>query len=142
MALIVQKFEVGQVVYAKIKGYPPWPALITHMPSDKLARVQYFNSGQWNDLSIKKLTPFHAGIYIERRYLNRNDAFTKAFGEMLSVMQASSKPVKIKPKQPSARVILHRLTPEEIKKIQDELKLQKKTTKFEAKNRLRSGRLY
>lgn len=74
------KFSVGQAVYAKLKGYPPWPAFISHIPKNrKIARVQYFNSGQWNDLSFEKLTPFHAGANIASKYFAKNIAFTKAF---------------------------------------------------------------
>lgn len=142
MELVRQSFTVGQVVYAKIKGYPPWPAIITHMPTEKKARVQYFNSSEWNELSIKKLTPFHAGQSIEHKYLNRNGAFTKAFNEMHLVMEASSKKTKEKKECPTARIILNRLTPINIKKIQANLKSLEKPTKLEAKSRLRSGRLY
>lgn len=53
--LALRKFYVGQAVYAKIKGYPPWPALITQMPTIKKARVQYFNSGQYNDLPVETM---------------------------------------------------------------------------------------
>lgn len=135
--LAVRNFSVGQVVYAKIKGYPPWPAIITHMPTAKKARVTYFNSGQHNDLSIEKLTSLRAGIEIERKYYGKNHAFTKAFNEMQVVAQAT---VKKKEKKP--QIIVHLLSPDEIKRIQSDLKKNKKPTKQEAKNRLRSGRFY
>lgn len=79
MALAAQQFTVGQAVYAKIKGYPPWPAVITHLPPNrKIARVMYFNSGEVNDLSFKRLTPFHAGIGIVQANIGRA-AFAKAY---------------------------------------------------------------
>lgn len=141
MELSVQKFETGQAVYAKIKGYPPWPAFVTHIPKDrKVARVQYFNSGLWNELSFAKLTPFHAGKGIVEKYLNKNGAFTKAYHEMLLMMQPKQKAEK-KEEMKSARIVLCRLTPIEIQRIRSDLK-RKKMTKTEAKNRLRSGRIY
>lgn len=146
MALAVQKFIAGQMVYSKIKGYPPWPSVVTHMPSEKMARVQYFNwNGQWNELSIRKLTPFHAGGYIEKQYLDKNVAFTKAFYEMLAVMEAFRKnkmkenemeEKETKKKKENPRRISPRLKPSEIKEIRSEFKPKG------AKSRLRSGRLY
>lgn len=139
MALVLQKFTVGQVVYAKIKGYPPWPGVITHMPTEKKARVLYFNwNGEHNDLSIKKLTSFHAGRNIEQKYLNRNAQFTKAFHEMLLMVEA---PI-VEPQQnkKQIRIVLRQLTPADIKQIKSELKAN--TGKKQGKSRLRSGRLY
>lgn len=138
MALVEQKFVAGQVVYAKIKGYPPWPAIVTHMPTEKKARVQYFNSGQWNEISIAKLTPFHAGRHIENQYLNRNAGFTKAYQEMLLMLKVLQEKAEKKCEK-TARIVLHQLTPADIKKIKSDLKA--KASKKEKKS-LRSGRLY
>lgn len=139
MALVEQKFVAGQVVYAKIKGYPPWPAWITHMPTEKKARVRYFNSGKWNELSIAKLTPFHAGRYIENRYLNRNAGFTKAYHEMLLMMEALQHKNRAEKSEKTAQIVLRQLTPADIIQIKSDLKA--KASKKEKKS-LRSGRLY
>lgn len=44
MALIERKFVVGQFVYTKIRGYPPWPSCVIDIPNDgkKKAVVRYF----------------------------------------------------------------------------------------------------
>jgi hypothetical protein len=52
MDCAIIKYTVGQVVYAKLKGYPPWPALITNFPRNGIARVSYFNSTEWFVLSL------------------------------------------------------------------------------------------
>lgn len=141
MDLVVIKFVAGQVVYAKIKGYPPWPAVITHIPKNrKVARVQYFNSGQWKQLSFHKLTPFHAEQNIAAKYLEKNVSFTKAFKEMQMVMEKSKKEETTPKTVP--KIILRQLTPADIEKIQCDLKAKRKPTKIEKKSRLRSGRLY
>lgn len=142
MALVPQIFDVGQVVFAKIKGYPPWPAIITYLPTKTKARVLYFNSGKTNDLSFEKLTPFHAGKYIEEKYRNRNVGFTKAFEEMLLIMQVSEKKNKTTKKKEKNNRNVRRLMPTELKRIQSDLKPKKKEVTREAKSRLRSGRLY
>lgn len=48
MALAVRNFAVGQLVYTKIAGYPPWPSCIIdfrNKNSKKNAVVRYFG---WN----------------------------------------------------------------------------------------------
>lgn len=137
MDLVKVVFSVGQVVYAKLKGYPPWPAVITFIPKGrKVAKVLYFNSGQCSELSFAKLTPVHAAKNIELKYLNKNIGFTKAFNEMVLVMGQAEKK-----KEKELRVNLRKLTPSEIKHIQNGLK-RKQPTKIEEKRRLRNGRLY
>lgn len=83
MEIPIQKFYVGQVVFAKLKGYPAWPAVITSLPKGrKIARFVFYNSAKCSELSVEKLTPYHAAGEIIRRYANRNKAFTEALREM------------------------------------------------------------
>lgn len=45
MALAERKFKIGQMVYTKIVGYPPWPSCIIAFRNGKkelLATVRYF----------------------------------------------------------------------------------------------------
>lgn len=42
MQVAERKFFVGQVVLAKIKGYPPWPGTIVRIVENRLAEVVYF----------------------------------------------------------------------------------------------------
>lgn len=45
MALSERKFEVGQLVYTKLTGYPPWPSCIIDIKSQNQktkAVVRYF----------------------------------------------------------------------------------------------------
>lgn len=42
-ALAVIEFKVKEIVWAKIKGYPAWPARIQSFPSAKMASVIWFN---------------------------------------------------------------------------------------------------
>lgn len=115
MDLQITKYTVGQVVYAKLKGYPPWPAVITKIVRDGIATVPYFNSTKWNDLSFKKLTPYHAEIMIEKRYLEKNKGFTKAFNEMHFLLGYQKKNEQKRSLEP--RVGLQRLTAEDVQQI-------------------------
>lgn len=52
MALSVRKFQIGQIVYTKIQGYPPWPSCVVdfkHENGETKAVVRYFgwNSDVW-----------------------------------------------------------------------------------------------
>lgn len=45
MALANRKFEIGQLVYTKIVGFPPWPSCIIDIKSENdetKAVVRYF----------------------------------------------------------------------------------------------------
>lgn len=49
MALAERQFEVGQLVYTKITGFPPWPSCIVDIKTideKTKAIVRYFG---WND---------------------------------------------------------------------------------------------
>lgn len=87
MELTKVKFTVGQLVYGKLKGYPPWPALITKIQKN-IATIVYFNANQqYSNISFNKLTPYHAGRKIVERYYNRDNKFSKAYDEMEVVWQ-------------------------------------------------------
>lgn len=48
MALAERKFTIGQLVYTKIVGYPPWPSSIINIKEENgktKAVVRYFG---WN----------------------------------------------------------------------------------------------
>lgn len=48
MALSERKFVIGQIVYTKIKGYPPWPSCIINIRDERTSKVvvRYFG---WNN---------------------------------------------------------------------------------------------
>lgn len=91
MDIAVIQYTVGQMVFGKLKGYPPWPAVITALKNKNVAKITYFNSGQCSELSFKKLTPYHGAGKIVERYLNKNRGFTKAFQEMELVANSHKK---------------------------------------------------
>lgn len=43
LQIAVVHFKVGEIVWAKIKGSPAWPAKILSFPSNKMALVEWFN---------------------------------------------------------------------------------------------------
>lgn len=61
MDLAVRNFEIGQMVYSKIVGYPPWPSCIIDFQEKngkQVAVVRYFGwNGEKSYLSFNKLTP-------------------------------------------------------------------------------------
>lgn len=137
-------YTVGQIVFGKIKGYPPWPAVVTELPKGKnVAKILYFNSGQYSVLSFKKLTPYHAAGFIVERHLDKNRGFTKAYREMEIVAMQSRKEKranenntdknelnktaqKKKNIYKTPKVIIKLLSKDEILKIQNDLAKKKK----------------
>lgn len=52
MKIIKRNFEIGHCVYAKMKFYPPWPALILDIKGFS-ARVQFFGwRNEWYFISV------------------------------------------------------------------------------------------
>lgn len=129
MEIAVQNFTVGQIVFGKLKGYPPWPSVITALPKGKnVAQIKYFNSGQSSILSIKKLTPYNAAGDIIVRYANKNKGFTKALREMEMVAKKEKKvdETVTKKYRLEPRVIIKLLSQSEISEIQRSLKMHSK----------------
>lgn len=131
------QYTVGQVVYGKIKGYPPWPAVIAALKNKNVAKITYFNSGECSELSFKKLTPYHAAGKVVERYLNKNRGFSKAYHEMEIVVnsrkktntdeeEGKKKETEEKQTYKQPKVIIKLLSKDEILKIQRDLKKTKK----------------
>lgn len=142
MELQKLRFTVGQMVYGKLKGYPPWPAVITKIEKN-MAKIVYFNANkEFSTISFNKLTPFHAGGKIVEKYHDRNLKFTKAYNEMRAMLQIKMKDQSQerkkmeKSKQKSEKkqiepsknlrqncsIILDGLTPNQITEVQRKLK--------------------
>lgn len=47
MELAVRKFSVGEIVFVKIKGYPPWPSTITQFIKNRVKVVFFGWREQW-----------------------------------------------------------------------------------------------
>lgn len=132
MEIAIQKYAVGQVVFGKIKGYPPWPAVITALPKGRhIACITYFNSGECSELSFKKLTPYHSAEKVIKKYANKNIGFTKALKEMELVAKKQNKKDEEKKNTTKKyrlepQVIIKLLSKAEISEIQRSLKRTKK----------------
>lgn len=144
MEVAIRDFAVGQCVFAKIKGYPSWPGLITQLDKKK-AKVVYFNwHNQFNWIGFKKLTPIASAAKIHEQNYDRNARFKRAVDEMNLIlgslakerMQKSSKQPALKEKNPLYPVVyLKKLTKDEIASIIDGLKKQNKKNKWNLRER-------
>lgn len=142
MELEKLRFTVGQLVFGKIKGYPDWPALITEIHKNT-AKIVWFN---WNDqtskISFEKLTPYFAGRRIVNTQYGRNAKFTKACDEMEYVLRLKLEQQKREKESKEIPVIIiHRLSPTDIEKIQRKLKQEaSEQPSTKRGKKLRSGR--
>lgn len=135
MEVAIREFAVGHCVYAKIKGYPPWPGLITELDKSK-AKVAYFNwHDQFNWIGLKKLTPVASAAKINDKNYNRNARFKRAVDEMNQILgtivkerkqKSSKRPALQEKKLPNPVVCLKKLSKEEIASIVDDLKKKNK----------------
>lgn len=73
------EFKVGEVVWARIRGYPHWPARIQSFPSNKMATVIWFN-----DYRRTKL--YKTQIF---KFLVNFDEFSKRFNDTVGLETAA-----------------------------------------------------
>lgn len=86
MEISRRSFYVGQCVFAKIKGSPPWPGIVVDIDKSR-AKVVYFNwHNQYNWVGFKKLTTISGSNQIVSRYYERNVAFRTAVDEMKLIL--------------------------------------------------------
>lgn len=93
--LAVRKFEIGQLVYTKITGFPPWPSCIIDIKEKNgvdEAEVRYFG---WNSdksyVPFQKLTPITAEKAILNKYYGKQKRFTRAVDQMKNVLKNINK---------------------------------------------------
>lgn len=147
MKLAKIKFVVGQLVYGKVRGYPPWPARVTEI-NKNVAKIVYFNwNNQFSKISFDKITPYHSSQRILLQHYGRNTKFSKAVDEMEFVYRSQLEQQQQRRREKEERkkwmpsVIVRRLSPLDIKKIKGELKKNKKKLPKLTK-KLRSGRKF
>lgn len=52
-------FKIGDLVFAKVKGYPPWPAKITRIDKTKY-NVYFYGTGETASIKLEDLFPYEA----------------------------------------------------------------------------------
>lgn len=72
-------FKVGEVVWAKIRGHPHWPAKIKSFSSSKMAIVVWFN-----DYRVTKI--YRTQLF---KFLNNFDSFAKNFDNTIGLKTAA-----------------------------------------------------
>lgn len=54
-----KSFKIGDLVFAKVKGYPPWPAKITRIDKTKY-NVYFYGTGETASIKVEDLFPYEA----------------------------------------------------------------------------------
>lgn len=72
-------FRVGEVVWAKIRGYAHWPALIKSMPSNRTAEVTWFND-------YRKTKLFRTQLF---KFLTHFERFAVRFEDVIGLKTAA-----------------------------------------------------
>lgn len=73
------EFKLNEIVWARIKGSPHWPARIISFPSNKMALVRWFN-----DYRVTKL--YRTQLF---KFLNNFDQFAKKFPDTVGLETAA-----------------------------------------------------
>ncbi|XP_016951308.1 PC4 and SFRS1-interacting protein [Drosophila biarmipes] len=53
-----KSFSIGDLVFAKVKGYPPWPAKITKSNNNKKYNVYFYGTGETANIKVEDLFPY------------------------------------------------------------------------------------
>lgn len=83
MSLVKHQYEVGQIVYAKQRGYPPWPSMISEKikKNDKY-KVKFFGwNQQWALVDGSNITHRAHADGIVEKYFEKNKKFKIAENE-------------------------------------------------------------
>nr|6KCO_A Chain A, LD23804p [Drosophila melanogaster]6KCO_B Chain B, LD23804p [Drosophila melanogaster]6KCO_C Chain C, LD23804p [Drosophila melanogaster]6KCO_D Chain D, LD23804p [Drosophila melanogaster]6KCO_E Chain E, LD23804p [Drosophila melanogaster]6KCO_F Chain F, LD23804p [Drosophila melanogaster]6KCO_G Chain G, LD23804p [Drosophila melanogaster]6KCO_H Chain H, LD23804p [Drosophila melanogaster]6KCO_I Chain I, LD23804p [Drosophila melanogaster]6KCO_J Chain J, LD23804p [Drosophila melanogaste len=51
-------YSIGDLVFAKVKGYPPWPAKITKSNNNKKYNVYFYGTGETANIKLEDLFPY------------------------------------------------------------------------------------
>ncbi|EDW99057.1 PC4 and SFRS1-interacting protein [Drosophila yakuba] len=51
-------YSIGDLVFAKVKGYPPWPAKITKSNNNKKYNVYFYGTGETANIKVEDLFPY------------------------------------------------------------------------------------
>lgn len=73
------QFKVGEIVWARIKGFPAWPAKVIAFPSNKMALVTWFND-------YRKTKLYRTQMF---KFLLHFDEFAKRFGDSVGLETAA-----------------------------------------------------
>ncbi|XP_049287900.1 hepatoma-derived growth factor-related protein 2-like [Anopheles funestus] len=81
-----KSFEVGDLVFAKVKGYPPWPAKITLIDKNK-HEVYYYGTGETGKVKKEDLYPYETskGKFVTEKIMKRK-GFKEAMMQIESAM--------------------------------------------------------
>lgn len=77
--IAVIEFRVGEIVWAKIKGFPHWPAVIKSFPSDRMAIVIWFND-------YRKTKIYRTQLF---KFLANFETFAKRFDDVIGLKTAA-----------------------------------------------------
>ncbi|XP_052847925.1 PC4 and SFRS1-interacting protein [Drosophila gunungcola] len=53
-----KSYSIGDLVFAKVKGYPPWPAKITKSNNNKKYNVYFYGTGETANIKVEDLFPY------------------------------------------------------------------------------------
>uniref|UniRef100_U5ET94 Putative the pwwp domain part of the hepatoma derived growth factor n=1 Tax=Corethrella appendiculata TaxID=1370023 RepID=U5ET94_9DIPT len=79
-------FNIGDLVFARVKGYPPWPAKITKQSASKKYNVYFYGTGETANIKIEDLY-----IYKENKakFANEKNMRKPFFSEAVTQIEAA-----------------------------------------------------
>lgn len=72
-------FAIGEIVWAKIRGFPHWPAKVIAIPNDRMVLVVWFN-----DYRVTKI--YRTQLF---KFLKHFDEFAKKFDKHIGLESAA-----------------------------------------------------
>ncbi|XP_022225936.2 hepatoma-derived growth factor-like [Drosophila obscura] len=87
-----KSFKLGDLVFAKVRGYTPWPAQITHnVNSKKEYTVYFYGTGEIGYIKLKNLLPYSQNKrHFSTRRNMRRAHYAKALDEIKGALKGQN----------------------------------------------------
>lgn len=82
----VETFAVGDLVFAKVKGYPAWPAKITTITKSKKYNVYFYGTGETANIQSKDLFPY---VQAKKQFATDKNLKRQNFKEAMDQIEAA-----------------------------------------------------
>ncbi|XP_058125871.1 PC4 and SFRS1-interacting protein-like [Anopheles ziemanni] len=80
-----KSFKIGDLVFAKVKGYPPWPAKIMRIDKTKY-NVYFYGTGETANIKVEDLFPYEAS---KEKFATEKIMKRKGFKEAMEQIESA-----------------------------------------------------
>ncbi|XP_037959291.1 uncharacterized protein LOC119688696 [Teleopsis dalmanni] len=80
-----KKLKMGQLVFAKVRGFPPWPAKITKVHHINKFSVYFYGTQETGDISRQNLFTYHEN---KNKYATEKNLKRRFYGDGIAIIES------------------------------------------------------